>query len=239
MRLSSRKTLRETERWFVVSHRRGSSHVHMYMSTYPCARVYAYKTREKETWGLHLEVLSNLFTLSLPRSSWDPLVSLRVSPLSSVCPSVRTIILTECPPTATLFLQHSVLQVQLKFHDVSLSFSDKSSPKRPLLPLSSYNQCYPFFKKKSQQYKVKQKFPSRCFSWAPPFSHHFLSPLRVSFWVFGSVWSPQPKEKFFTAGTVSSYLIQAFIAQDWCLWADKHLLMWISGIMQCQRKVLP
>ena len=110
MRLSSRKTLRETERWFVVSHRRGSSHVHTYMSTCPCARVYAYKTREKETWGLHHEVLSNLFTLSLPRSSWDPLVSLRVSPLSSVCPSVRTIILTECPPTATLFLQHSVLQ---------------------------------------------------------------------------------------------------------------------------------
>ena len=59
----------ERNRWFVVSHRRGSSHVHTYMSTYPCAQVYAYKTREKETWGLHHEVLSNLFTLSLPQSS--------------------------------------------------------------------------------------------------------------------------------------------------------------------------
>ena len=36
-----RKNAERNERWFVVSHRRASSHVHMYMSTYAWARVYA------------------------------------------------------------------------------------------------------------------------------------------------------------------------------------------------------
>ena len=81
-------------------------------------------------------------------------------------------------------------------------------------------------KKISQRYRVKQKFPSRHFSWASPVSQD-----QVPSWVCESVWSSQLSEKCFGAGTVpSQYKAMPNV------WSDKHLLMWISGITRCSKE---
>lgn len=124
--------LRETERWFTMSHRRRNSCVSTWLylyAVYEC--MYVYKVWGKNKFKvLHYEVLTNLSNPFLPRSAMGPFALLtRVDLMSLHLPSLplsHTIILTRWPLLRP-FLHLRVLQGPAQVPCLSQALPDKPS----------------------------------------------------------------------------------------------------------------
>lgn len=148
MRLSWKKKLGETKRWFVTPHR-------------SCVHMHAYDVWEKRKFkALHHEVWANLSPPFPPTTHHGILCS----PWYFSSPYLLSHHNPECPLLRSPFCILVSLMVQPKLHEFSLALPDKpttaSSPSSALLQSLSFSQW-----KKSQQYKVKQKFLHKYFSW--------------------------------------------------------------------------